>query len=168
MSHDTIHKYVYVCMYVCNNRFACRRANKTRSEALAYYNMGVLHDNDKEFEKANNCYNQYLKAARAAGDAKVSHICMHAYIHTYVLTRCDMHTHTHKYIRTYTHAYIHIYIHTFIQACIHAYIHIYIHTYIHTYMHTYIHTCIHIAARAAMHAYRLHACLCVCVYTDSI
>ena len=33
--------------------FACRRANKTLSEALAYYNMGVLHDNDKEYEKAN-------------------------------------------------------------------------------------------------------------------
>lgn len=35
------------------HRFACRRANKTRSEALAYYNMGVLHDNDKEHDKAN-------------------------------------------------------------------------------------------------------------------
>lgn len=65
-------------MYVCNNRFACRRANKTRSEALAYYNMGVLHDNDKEFEKANNCYNQYLKAARAAGDAKGEQLALNS------------------------------------------------------------------------------------------
>lgn len=41
--------------------FACRRANKTRNEALAYYNMGVLHDNDKEYDKANTCYEQYLQ-----------------------------------------------------------------------------------------------------------
>jgi len=50
--------------------FACRRANKTRSEALAYYNMGVLHDNAKEYDKAIRCYEQYLNAARGAGDSK--------------------------------------------------------------------------------------------------
>ena len=44
-----------VCKWMRVCRFACRRANKTRSEALAYYNLGVLHDNDKEFDKANRC-----------------------------------------------------------------------------------------------------------------
>ncbi|MGB1606685.1 MAG: tetratricopeptide repeat protein, partial [Promethearchaeia archaeon] len=58
--------------------FACRRANKTRSEALAYYNMGVLHDNDQEFDKANSCYDQYLKAARAAGDAKGEQLALNS------------------------------------------------------------------------------------------
>lgn len=58
--------------------FACRRANKTRSEALAYYNMGVLHDNDKEFDKANGCYDQYLKAARSAGDAKGEQLALNS------------------------------------------------------------------------------------------
>jgi len=58
--------------------FACRRANKTRSEALAYYNMGVLHDNDKEYDKANGCYDQYLKAARASGDAKGEQLALNS------------------------------------------------------------------------------------------
>jgi tetratricopeptide (TPR) repeat protein len=58
--------------------FACRRANKTRNEALAYYNMGVLHDNDKEYEKANQCYEQYLQAARAAGDTKGEQLALNS------------------------------------------------------------------------------------------
>lgn len=58
--------------------FACRRANKTRSEALAYYNMGVLHDNDKEYDKANACYDQYLKAARSAGDSKGEQLALNS------------------------------------------------------------------------------------------
>jgi len=45
------------------HRFACRRANKTRSEALAYYNMGVLHDNDKEHDKANRSLSLLLSLA---------------------------------------------------------------------------------------------------------
>jgi len=58
--------------------FACRRANKTRNEALAYYNMGVLRDNDKEYEKANRCYEQYLQAARAAGDTKGEQLALNS------------------------------------------------------------------------------------------
>mmetsp|Transcript_9530 Transcript_9530/g.21887 ORF Transcript_9530/g.21887 Transcript_9530/m.21887 type:complete len:448 (-) Transcript_9530:378-1721(-) len=58
--------------------FACRRANKTRNEALAYYNMGVLHDNDKEYDKANTCYEQYLQAARSAGDTKGEQLALNS------------------------------------------------------------------------------------------
>ena len=48
---------------MCVCRFACRRANKTRSEALAYYNLGVLHGNDKEYDKANRCVRVCAQAA---------------------------------------------------------------------------------------------------------
>uniref|UniRef100_A0A7S0ERI5 MalT-like TPR region domain-containing protein n=1 Tax=Hanusia phi TaxID=3032 RepID=A0A7S0ERI5_9CRYP len=58
--------------------FACRRANKPRNEALAYYNMGVLLDNDKELEKANACYEQYLQASRAVGDAKGEQLALNS------------------------------------------------------------------------------------------
>mmetsp|Transcript_37243 Transcript_37243/g.117206 ORF Transcript_37243/g.117206 Transcript_37243/m.117206 type:complete len:405 (-) Transcript_37243:91-1305(-) len=58
--------------------FACRRANKPRNEAMAYYNMGVLLDNDKELEKANACYEQYLQASRAVGDVKGEQLALNS------------------------------------------------------------------------------------------
>jgi tetratricopeptide (TPR) repeat protein len=58
--------------------FACRRANKTRSESLAYYSMGVLHDNEKEYSKAVLCYEQYLQACRGAGDAKGEQLALNS------------------------------------------------------------------------------------------
>ena len=35
---------------------ACRRAGKTRAEGAAFYNMGVLYDNQDKFLKAVDAY----------------------------------------------------------------------------------------------------------------
>ena len=76
---------------MCVCRFACRRANKTRSEALAYYNLGVLHDHDKEYDKANRCVrvcaSSMPKAATETDGKKDSCLrifwCSHASLHAY-------------------------------------------------------------------------------------
>eukprot|EP00285_Hemiselmis_virescens_P007370 CAMPEP_0173401342 /NCGR_PEP_ID=MMETSP1356-20130122/50575_1 /TAXON_ID=77927 ORGANISM="Hemiselmis virescens, Strain PCC157" /NCGR_SAMPLE_ID=MMETSP1356 /ASSEMBLY_ACC=CAM_ASM_000847 /LENGTH=207 /DNA_ID=CAMNT_0014361461 /DNA_START=57 /DNA_END=677 /DNA_ORIENTATION=+ len=40
--------------------------------------MGVLHDNAKEYDKAVLCYEQYLQAARGAGDAKGEQLALNS------------------------------------------------------------------------------------------
>lgn len=40
---------------------ACRRAGRRRAEANAYYSMGVLYDNNREYLKAIECYKDFAE-----------------------------------------------------------------------------------------------------------
>jgi tetratricopeptide (TPR) repeat protein len=86
-----VYTYIYIYIYIyitCIQTYIhtyihTYRANKTRNEALAYYNMGVLHDNSKEYDKAIRCYEQYLQAARGSG-VLCTHMNTHEHTHTYL------------------------------------------------------------------------------------
>ena len=47
-----------------------RRAGMTRNESFSLYNMGVLHDNMREFSKALSCYRKYLSICQTIGKIK--------------------------------------------------------------------------------------------------
>jgi len=47
---------------------ACKRAGKIREEGRAYYSMGVLYDNLKEYNKALQYYKKFLSLCRSIND----------------------------------------------------------------------------------------------------
>lgn len=50
--------------------FACQRAGKLRQEGHAYYNMGVLYDNEGKHKQAIAAYKKFLNISRRMGDTK--------------------------------------------------------------------------------------------------
>jgi tetratricopeptide (TPR) repeat protein len=57
--------------------FACRRASKVREEGRAHFSLGVFRDNLAQYEKAIECYNQFLRVCKECNDGQGCALAYH-------------------------------------------------------------------------------------------
>jgi len=57
--------------------FACRRASKVREEGRAHFSLGVFRDNLGQYEKAIECYNQFLRVCKECNDGQGCALAYH-------------------------------------------------------------------------------------------
>lgn len=56
---------------------ACRRAQKVREEGRAHFSLGVLRDNLKQYRKAVESYNQFLRVCKECSDSQGCALAYH-------------------------------------------------------------------------------------------
>jgi tetratricopeptide (TPR) repeat protein len=57
--------------------FACRRASKVREEGRAHFSLGVYRDNLGQYDKAIDCYNQFLRVCKECNDGQGCALAYH-------------------------------------------------------------------------------------------
>lgn len=57
--------------------FACRRASKVREEGRAHFSLGVFHDNLGQYQKAIDCFNQFLRVCKECNDGQGCALAYH-------------------------------------------------------------------------------------------
>merc|ERR1719327_1176067 len=57
--------------------FACRRASKVREEGRAHFSLGIFRDNLAQYEKAIECYNQFLRVCKECNDGQGCALAYH-------------------------------------------------------------------------------------------
>jgi len=65
--------------------FACKRAAKVREEGRAHFSLAVLKDNIRQYGKAIECYNQFLKICMDCNDGQGCALAYHCIAVNYQL-----------------------------------------------------------------------------------
>jgi len=65
--------------------FACRRAGKLREEGRAHFSLAVLRDNLGQYQKAIDCYNEFLRICKECSDSQGCALAFHSIAVNYQL-----------------------------------------------------------------------------------